>query len=112
MKNQTLKWILISLVIIVVLIALYFLWKSQQPTPPVQQGTQPTPSTGGALGGILGEIFNSGWINNLFGGGIKGGSGQTTNNSGYTTIGNCVNGCDDGNPGHDCDGFLSTNCGG
>lgn len=114
MKNKKLQWVLIVLLIIAVLIGIYFLWKSQQPAAPAPGNNQPP--TGGLVGGIISGLSNIGWIKNLFGGGsgggIQGGSGQTTNNSGYTTIGNCVNGCDDGNPGYDCDGFLSTNCGG
>lgn len=110
MKKQTITWIIIILVILVIFIALYFILRKPAAATPPPPVVNPNP-TSNIISGVVTGL--GGWLSNLFGGtGISGGSGHTTSNSGYTTIGNCTNGCDDGNPGYDCNGFLDTKCGG
>lgn len=100
------KWIIAIFGIIILLGIAWFVYKS---IPKSQGGgaapVDTTTSNPGLLQLVSGFVTGT-WMTNLFGGGKP----KTTNNSGYTTVGNCVNGCDDGAPGRDCDGFLNSQC--
>lgn len=130
MDKQTIKWLIIAVIIIGLIVVALLIAKAAKPrtkTITGGGGTQ-TPGLGNSLGNILGGVFQGNWWQNIFGGsfslsdcdpnrpgytkkGKKDTRCTTTNVSGYTLKGNCVNGCDDGNPGYDCDGFPSVNCG-
>lgn len=111
MSRKQIIWlvVIVALVLIFFGIILYARTSGKTVSTTVGPNQQQSP---GLLGPIVGWINSVNWGSIFGGGGIQGGNGQTTSDSGYTLVGNCVNGCDDGNPGTNCYGFLDTNCGG
>lgn len=107
MEPRTRNILIISAIGVVLLgVVAYFIYKA---IPASSGGGAPPTTTTTTNPGIIDSVidyFTGGGFQGLFGGGKP----KTTSNSGYTTIGNCVDGCDSGAPGRDCDGFLSTQC--
>lgn len=101
------KWIIAIVAILAILGIIYAIYKYNTKTSaPSGPKTDTTTSTNGLVNLIPGLGGIKSWLGGIFGGGNP----KTTSNSGYTTVGNCVNGCDDGAPGKDCDGFLNPQC--
>lgn len=101
------KWIIGIVAIIALLVAIYFLYKSTSKGNAAGVPPTSTTTSNPGIAALVAQYFGGAgsWLANAFGGNPK-----TTNNSGYTTVGNCVDGCDDGSPGKDCNGFLSSQC--
>lgn len=116
------KWLLITVLALVALAFIIYLFLNwPRPTPP---GPTPGPTPPGAnWGNILKGFFSSDWIKNLFGGNQMGDPACQSANPGYDnngyytrTCGGVPGGgdgnCDPDNPGDDMNGFSSTLCGG
>lgn len=101
------KWIIALVAIVAILLMVFAIYKhnAKESTP-----SAPSTNTTTAINGLANLIPGLGGIGAWLGGIFGGGKPKTTHNSGYTTVGNCVNGCDDGARGKDCDGFLSPQC--
>lgn len=92
--NKTVKWILISVLIIVLAVVVYYLVKaSQQPSTQPPGPPAPPGGPGTDLANILGGLFSGNWWKNLFGGSPK------------------VVDCDPARPGYEKDGTPNANCG-
>lgn len=118
--KKYLPYILIGLMVILIIVVVYYLSKPVQ-TQPINPGPPANP-TAGLISQVLGGIFSSGWLKNIFGGNNNSGTiGCDSGNPGYnnagqytTACGGVAGGgdnCNPARPGYDMNGFLSTNCG-
>lgn len=113
MEKTYIKWIIIGAVIIVI-IALYLIFKPKPVNLNTNTNTNTNPNTlSGSLATIFAGIFSSAWIKNLFSGGKQTLTYCQQNpwdviNCNSPT--DCYNGCKSSMPGYDCNGNPSANC--
>lgn len=119
--KKYLPYILIGLMVILIIVVVYYLSKPAQPADTLQP-TQPINPTAGLISQVLGGIFSSGWLKNIFGGNNNSGTiGCDSGNPGYNNAGQYTtacggvpgggDNCNPARPGYDMNGFLNTNCG-